>query len=127
VTDNVRRAIAQADQTAGQIRDELWRQQLIDAAEVGLRKDCQSKPCVDVVHRADAIRAVDAVLPLVRAEIAAAERRGAEGAAQAIKRRADQLAADPTATTLMYRAAIIYDCAAHLARKTVPAPTGDNA
>jgi|1186.fasta_scaffold1001175_2 hypothetical protein len=42
--------------------DELWRQKLIDAAEVGLRKDCQSKPCVDVVHRADAIRAVDAIL-----------------------------------------------------------------
>jgi predicted RNA binding protein with dsRBD fold (UPF0201 family) len=62
MTDQALRVMAGADQVRQQIHDELWRQKLIDAAEAGLRKDCQSEPCIDFVHKADAIRAVDAIL-----------------------------------------------------------------
>lgn len=70
--------------------------------------------------------ALDAILPLVRAEIAAAERRGAELAAQAIAAEGEAYAE---------QAGRWYDSAyfealersSHLARAAVPVPTGDNA
>lgn len=64
---------------------------------------------------------VDHFLPLVRAEIVAAERRGAERAAQAIE-------AEPRFRDSMTGAALwVGNIAAKRAREAVPAPTGDNA
>jgi hypothetical protein len=76
----------------------------------------------DVVQRAfrwrqDADTVAAAVLPLVRAEIAAAERRGAERAAQAI---------DDVAPGDGWQAEVFCDLG-RIAREAVPAPTGDNA
>jgi type II secretory pathway pseudopilin PulG len=84
----------------------------------------------DVVQRAfrwrqDADTVAAAVLPLVRAEIAAAERRGAERAAQAIAAEREAYATqagrwyDPAYFEGLQRSS-------QLARAAVPAPTGDN-
>jgi hypothetical protein len=61
--------------------------------------------------------ALDAILPLVRAEIAAAERRGAELAAQAI---------EENAWGEEWEREVFFELADY-AREAVPAPTGDNA
>jgi hypothetical protein len=62
-------------------------------------------------------RAINAILPLVRDEIAAAERRGAERAAQAV---------DDIAPGDGWQAEVFCDLG-RIAREAVPAPTGDNA
>jgi hypothetical protein len=64
---------------------------------------------------------VDAVLPLVRAELAAAEQRGAEKAAQAIEAEYEHAKATAhRSLSPIPRYSLTYDYAARLAREAVP-------
>jgi hypothetical protein len=60
------------------------RERLVEKAREAMASGCESVPCIDRVHLNDARKAVDAVLPTIREELAEAERRGERRGAEKV-------------------------------------------